>query len=69
MVLVDQSCDGPSTVDPGSHVDHLAGIVRWRAERTALMWAMMVEMAFVLGRDLAQVPLTMDEQVVEALAA
>ncbi|MFB9210133.1 hypothetical protein ACFFV7_53745 [Nonomuraea spiralis] len=33
------------------------------------MRAMMVEMALVHGQDLAQVPLTMDEQVIEALAA
>ena len=40
MVLVDQSCDGPSAVDPGGHVDHLAGVVQGRAEGTGLMWAM-----------------------------
>jgi hypothetical protein len=33
------------------------------------MRAMMVDMALVLGQDLAQVPLTMDEQVIEALSA
>jgi hypothetical protein len=33
------------------------------------MRAMMVEMAFVLGQDLTQVPLAMNEQVIEALTA
>ncbi|MEV5892054.1 hypothetical protein [Nonomuraea fuscirosea] len=56
-------------VDPGGHVDHLAGVVQGRAERCALMRAIMVEMALVLGQDLAQVALAMDEQVVEPLAA
>lgn len=33
------------------------------------MRAMMVDMVLVLGQDLAQVPLAMDEQVIEALTA
>jgi hypothetical protein len=56
-------------VDRGGHVDHLVGIVQRRAERTALMRAMMVEMAFILGQDRTQMPLTIDEQVIEALAS
>ena len=68
-VLVDQPGDGLSVVDPGGHVDHLARIVQRRAERTALMRAVIVEMAFILGQDRMQVPLTIDQQVIEALAA
>ncbi len=49
--------------------DHLVGVVQRRAERTALMRAMMVDVAFVLGQNLTQVPLTIDEQVIEALTA
>jgi hypothetical protein len=40
-----------------------------RAERTALMRAMIVEMAFILGQNRTQPPLTIDEQVIEALTA
>ncbi|MEU1722634.1 hypothetical protein [Nonomuraea sp. NPDC005692] len=68
-VLVDQFCDDPSSADPGSHVDHLAGACIGRAEVTALTRAMVAEQLFVLSQDLAQVPLAMDEQVVEAFAA
>nr|WP_281250133.1 hypothetical protein [Nonomuraea jiangxiensis] len=39
------------------------------AEGTALMRAMVVEMVFVLGQDLAQVPISMDEQLIEAFTA
>jgi hypothetical protein len=56
-------------VDPGGHVDHLVGVVQGWAEGTVLMRAMMVEMVFVLGQDFTQVPLTVDEKVVEAFTA
>lgn len=68
-VLVGQSGDGLSTVDLGGHVDHLAGVVQGRAQRTTLMWAMIVEVSFILSQDHARVPLTIDQQVIEALAA
>ncbi|MGH3376697.1 MAG: hypothetical protein ACRDP6_18350 [Actinoallomurus sp.] len=55
-VFADQPSDDLSTIDPGGHVDHLARIVRRRAERTALMRAVMIEVAFVLGQDPSQVP-------------
>lgn len=56
-------------MDPDGHVDHLVGIVQRRAERTALMRAVIVEMVFILGQDRAQVPFTIDQQVIEALSA
>jgi hypothetical protein len=68
-VLADQPDDGLSAVDPGGHVDHLAGIVQRRAKRTALMWAVIVEMTFILGQDHSQMPFTVDQQVIEALTA
>src|SRR3954463_10916096 len=68
-VLIDQPGDGPSTADPGGHVDHLARIVQRRAERTALMRTMIVEMALILGQDRTQVPLTIDQQVIQALTS
>jgi hypothetical protein len=33
------------------------------------MWAMIVEVSFILSQDHARVPLTIDQQVIEALAA
>jgi hypothetical protein len=51
VVLADQPGDGPSTADPRGHVDHLALIVQRRAERTALMRAMMIEVAFILDQN------------------
>jgi hypothetical protein len=36
-VLADQPGDNPSTVDPGGHVDHPAGVVQRRVKRAALM--------------------------------
>jgi hypothetical protein len=69
VVLADQPSDGPSMADPGGHVDHPAWVVHRRMKRAALMRAMIIEMAFILGQDCAQVPFTVDDQVVEALTA
>jgi hypothetical protein len=33
------------------------------------MWAVVVEVALILGQDRSQVPFAVDQQVVEALAA
>ncbi|MFL6052869.1 MAG: hypothetical protein ACJ72W_08135 [Actinoallomurus sp.] len=49
-VLIDQP--GISTVDRGGHVDRLARIVQRRAQGTALMRAVVIEVALVLGQDL-----------------
>ena len=68
-VLVDQPGDGLSTVDLGGHVDHLVGIVQRRAEKAALMRPMIVEVSFILDQDRPQLPLTIDQQVIEALTA
>ena len=68
-VLADQPGDGLSTVDPAVMLIMSLGSCRRRAERMALMWAVLVEVAFVLGQDRSQVPLTIDEQMIEALAA
>jgi hypothetical protein len=59
-VLADQPGDGPSTVDPSGHVDHFTGIMQRRAQGTALMRAVLVEVAFVLGQDRSQMPFTVD---------
>jgi hypothetical protein len=38
-------------MDPDGHVDYLARIVYRRAQGTALMWALAVEVAFILRQD------------------
>ena len=58
-----------STANRGGHVDHLARIVQWWTERTALMRAMIVEVTFIFGQDPTQVTFTVDQQVIEALTA
>jgi hypothetical protein len=67
-VLVDQAVDDLSALDPGSHVDHLAGLVQRRSLFPRLMGPMTVVMPRVLGEDLPKVSFTADQQVVEALA-
>jgi hypothetical protein len=69
VILADQPGDSRSTANPSGHIDHLARIVQRRAKRTALMRAMIVEMTFILGQDPAHVPFTVNQQMIEALAA
>ena len=56
-------------VDPGGHVDHRARVVQRWSEGMALMRAVIVEMAFVLGQGRTQVPCTVDQQVIQAPTA
>ena len=67
-VLVDQAVDDLSALDPGSHVDHLAGLVQRRSLFPRLVRPMTVVMPRVLGEDPPKVSFTVDQQVVEALA-
>jgi hypothetical protein len=52
--LVDRPGDGLSTVNPGAHIDHFAGIVQRRAEKTASMRVMIAE-RFILAQDRTRV--------------
>jgi hypothetical protein len=56
-------------VDPGGHVDYLARVMQRWSEVMALMRTVIVEMAFILGQDRTQVSFTVDQQVIQALAA
>jgi len=51
------------------HVDGLAWVVYRRVKGSASVGTMMVVVALELGKDGAQVPFTVDQQVVEALSA
>jgi hypothetical protein len=55
-------------LDPGGHVDRLIGLVQRRSLLPRLMGPMLVVMPRVLGQDLPEVPFTVDQQVIEALA-
>ena len=68
MVLVDQPADRGPAVDPGSHVDGLAWVVYRRVKGSASVGTMMVVVALELGKDGAQVPFTVDQQMIEALS-
>ena len=69
MVLVDLPADRGPAVDPGSHVDGLAWVVYRRVKGSASVGTMTVVVALELGQDGAQVPFTVDQQMVEALSA
>lgn|GEM_PF-5428219 len=69
MVLVDQPADGGPAVDPGSHVGGLAWVVYRRVKGSASVGTVMVVVALELGKDGAQVPFTVDQQMVKALPA
>jgi hypothetical protein len=57
-----------SAIDPGSHIDHLAGLVQRRSLFPRLVRPMAVVMPRVLGENLPKVSFIVDQQVVEALA-
>jgi len=68
VVLVDQAVDNLPARDPGRHIDRLTGLVQRRSLFSRLMRPMTVVMPRVLGQDPPEVPFTVDQQVIEALA-
>jgi hypothetical protein len=68
-VLADQALDGVPALDPGGHVDRLAGLVQGRSLFPRLVWPVIVVVLGVLGKDLPKVLFAVDQQVVEALTA
>ena len=67
-VLVDQAVDDLSALDPGGHIDRLAGLVQRRPLLPRLVGPMFVVVPRVLGQDLPEVAFTVDQQAVQALA-
>jgi pimeloyl-ACP methyl ester carboxylesterase len=67
-VLADQAVDDLPAFDPRGNVDRLAGLVQRRSLFARLVRAMFVVMPCVLCQDPPEVPLAVDQQVIEALA-
>jgi hypothetical protein len=61
--------DGLPAVDPGGHIDRLAGLVQRRSLFPRLVWPVIVVVLRVLGQDVPKVLVAVDQQVVEAFAA
>ena len=53
--------------DPAGHIDRLARVMQRRSLSARLVRAMFVVMPRVLGQDPPEVPLAVDQQVVQAL--
>ena len=68
-VLADQALGGLSALDPGGHIDRLAGLVQRGSLFPQLVGSMIVVVLRVLGQDVPKVLFAVDQQVVEALAA
>jgi hypothetical protein len=58
--------DDLPALDPGGHIDRLAGLVRRRSLFPRLVRPMTVLMPRVLGQEPPEVPFTVDQQVEEA---
>ena len=67
-ILVDQAVDDLPAPNPAAHVDRLAGVMQRRSLFARLVGAMFVVMPRILGQDPPEVPFTVDQQVVQALA-
>jgi hypothetical protein len=67
-VLVDQAVDDLSALDPGGHIDCLAGLVQRRSLFPRLVGPMFVVVLRVLGQVPPEVSFTIDQEVVKALA-
>jgi hypothetical protein len=67
-VLVDQAVDDLPALDPGGHIDRLAGLVQRRSLFPRLVRPMFVVMPRVLGQDPPEVSFTVDQEAVKALA-
>jgi hypothetical protein len=68
-VLVDQAFYGVPALDSGGGIDGVAGLVLRRSLLPCLLGPVAVVMSRVLGQNAPEVPLTVDQQVIETLAA
>lgn len=61
--LAGQALGDLSPLDPGGHVDGLAGFVQWWSLFPRLMWPVFVVMLRVLSQDLQELLFRVDKQV------
>jgi hypothetical protein len=67
-VFADQALDGLPALDPGGHIDRLAGLVERGSLFPRLVGSMIVVVLRVLGQDVPEVLFAVDQQGVQALA-
>jgi hypothetical protein len=67
-VFADQALDDVGALNPGGHIDRLAGLVQRRSLFPRLVRPMFVVVPRVLGQSPPEVLFTVDQQVVQALA-
>ena len=67
-VFADQALDDVGALDPGGHIDRLAGLVQRRSLFPRLVRPVFVIVPRVRGEDLPEVLFAVDQEVVEALA-
>jgi hypothetical protein len=67
-VLADQAVNDLSAGDASGHIDRPAGLVQRGSLFARLMRPVFVVMLRILGQDPPEVPFTVDQQVIEALA-
>jgi hypothetical protein len=68
-VFADQAADGPVALDPGGHIDGLAGFAQGRSLVQRLVGPVLVVMPRILSQHLPEMLLAEDQQVIRALAA
>ena len=68
-VFAYQAVDDVGALDPGGHIDRLAGLMQWRSLFPRLVRPMFVVMPRILSQDLPKVLFAVDQHVVKALAA
>jgi hypothetical protein len=61
--------DDLPALDPGGHIDRLAGLVQRRSLLPRLVGSMIVVVLRVFGQDAPEVLFAVNQQMVEALAA
>ncbi len=67
-VLADQAVDDVRALDPAGYIDRMAGFVPRRSLVPRLVRPVFVVVPRVLGQDTLEVPIAVDQQVVQALA-
>ena len=67
-IFADQALDDVSALNPGGHIDRLAGLVQRRSLFPRLGRPVFVVVPRVRGEDLPEVLFAVDQEVVEALA-